>query len=89
MENQLFQNKYRIKSTRLKQWDYSSNGAYHATICTKKIHGMGFPDFAWQTRFHESIVRNEKHLNAIRKYIINNPLRFELNKNLHLDFDGT
>ena len=35
MENQLFQNKYRIKSTRLKHWDYSSCGAYYVTICTK------------------------------------------------------
>ena len=30
----LFQNKYRIKSIRLKNWDYSSNGAYFITICT-------------------------------------------------------
>ena len=184
MENQLFQNKYRIKSTRLKHWDYSSPGAYFVTICTKNrepffgeivygkiklsqigkivknfwmeipkhypnvnldefvlmpdhVHGiiviknvmsnvetphwgvstginrnphhnpewkpnslgsiicqfksictkqirtMGFHNFAWQTGFHESIVRNEKHLYAIRKYIINNPLEFELNTILH------
>ena len=184
MENQLFQNKYRIKSTRLKHWDYSSPGAYFITICTKNrelffgeivygkiklsqigkivknfwmeipkhypnvnldefvlmpdhvhglifignsfsvvetCHGMSlqtrmrtynkfskpvpkslsmiinhfksavkrwcnkndFPDFAWQIGFHESIVRNEKHLYAIRKYIINNPLEFELNTILH------
>ena len=183
MENQLFQNKYRIKSTRLKNWDYSSPGAYYVTICTKNrepffgeivngkmmlseigelvkqewkktheirnnveldeyiimpdhVHGIlfidnssvetcrgmslqtrirtynkfskpvsqslsmiinhfksgvkrwcnknGFSGFVWQSRFHESIVRNEKHLNAVRKYIINNPLTFELNKNLYL-----
>ena len=189
MENQLFQNKYRIKSTRLKHWDYSSNGAYYVTICTKdreqffgeiingkmklseigkivehewkqtceirknveldeyvimpdhmhgilfienalhpvetprrgvstrhilnphhnpewkpnslgsiicqfksictkRIYAIGFPNFVWQTRFHESIVQNEKHLNAIRKYIINNPLKFESDKNLHPNFDG-
>ncbi len=182
MENQLFQNKYRIKSTRLKHWDYSSCGAYYVTICTKNreyhfgdiktgkmilsnigqivekfwleipkhypnitldefiimpdhIHGiivienamcnvetphwgvstttqtitttmrnrnphhkpqwkpnslgsiicqfksiatkrireMGFYDFAWQPRFHEHIIRNEKELFQKRKYIINNP----------------
>ena len=184
MENQLFQNKYRIKSTRLKYWDYSSSGAYYVTICTKgreyvfgeiingkmmlsnigelvktfwmeipkhypnvnldefvmmpdhlhgvivikniisnvetpqwgvstginrnphhnpewkpnslgsiicqfksistkRIRAMRFHNFAWQPRFHESIIRNEKHLNAIREYIINNPLKFELDKNLH------
>lgn len=32
---ELFNNKFRIKSIRLKHWDYSSNGAYFVTICTK------------------------------------------------------
>ena len=31
----LYKNKYRIKSTRLKDWDYSSDGYYYVTICTK------------------------------------------------------
>ena len=31
----LFQNKYRVESTRLKNRDYSSNGYYYITICTK------------------------------------------------------
>ncbi len=35
MGNQLFKNKYKIKSIRLPDWDYSSNGAYYITICTK------------------------------------------------------
>ena len=30
-----FQNKYRIKSIRLKNWDYRNNGAYFITICTQ------------------------------------------------------
>ncbi|HBG77428.1 MAG TPA: transposase [Phycisphaerales bacterium] len=30
----LFQNKYRIESARLNNWDYSSNGYYYITICT-------------------------------------------------------
>ncbi len=29
-----FQNKYRIPSTRLKNWDYGSNAMYFVTICT-------------------------------------------------------
>ncbi len=184
MKNQLFQNKYRIKSTRLQHWDYSSCGAYYVTICTKDreqffgeiingkmklsrigeiaehewkqtceirknveldeyvimpdhMHGIlfivnafhpvvetcrgmslqtrtqmynkfsrpvsqslsmiinhfksavkcwcnknGFPNFAWQPLFHESIVQDEKHLNAVREYIINNPTKFKLDKNL-------
>ena len=31
----LFQNKYRIETTRLKGWNYSSSGYYFITICTK------------------------------------------------------
>lgn len=30
-----FQNKYRIQSARLQNWDYGSNGAYFITICTQ------------------------------------------------------
>lgn len=30
-----FNNKYRIESTRLKNWDYGSNGLYFVTICVK------------------------------------------------------
>ncbi len=30
-----FQNKYRIPSARLQNWDYSENGAYFLTVCTK------------------------------------------------------
>ena len=32
--NTKFQNKYRIPSARLKNWDYGNNGAYFITICT-------------------------------------------------------
>ena len=30
-------------------------------------------DFDWQTRFHDYIVRDEKHYNNIRNYILSNP----------------
>ncbi|MBI9045159.1 MAG: hypothetical protein JEZ06_11785 [Anaerolineaceae bacterium] len=33
--NELFKNKYRIPSNRLKGWDYSSAGLYFVTICTQ------------------------------------------------------
>ncbi len=32
----LYKNKYRIETTRLKGWDYSSPGYYFVTICTRK-----------------------------------------------------
>jgi len=31
----LFQNRYRVESTRLETWDYSSRGWYFVTLCTK------------------------------------------------------
>ncbi len=31
----LYKDKYRIESTRLKDWDYSRNGYYFVTICTQ------------------------------------------------------
>lgn len=34
----------------------------------------------WQRNYHEHIIRNEKELNQIREYIINNPVRWELDK---------
>jgi len=178
--SELFKNKYRIKSTRLEHWDYSSNGAYFVTICTKnrinylgkiingkmelseiggivyfewgntekirtnvlidefivmpnhihgiviienetvvethcnaslrgintpinkfgpqsnnlsaivrgfkgattnKIHSVGFNNFAWQSRFYERIIRNENELNRTREYIINNPIKWEFDRN--------
>jgi len=35
----------------------------------------------WQSRFHDRIVRNEKELQAVRRYIDNNPMRWEADKN--------
>ncbi len=174
-----YKGKYRVKSVRLQNWDYGSNGIYFVTICTKNrqhffgeiskgkmilsetgkiatrfwnaikdhfsfvildefivmpdhIHGiiiinklekdiiiggdvacnictddMGIKNkkmadispksgslstiirsyksavtrdarilnmhFGWQSKFHESIVRNEEALNRIQNYILNNP----------------
>lgn len=34
----LFKNKYRIATTRLKNWDYSWNGMYFITICTEHMN---------------------------------------------------
>lgn len=38
----LFDNKYRVESTRLKHWNYANNGMYFITICTDdKIRHFG------------------------------------------------
>ncbi|KXK39302.1 MAG: hypothetical protein UZ09_BCD002000975 [Bacteroidetes bacterium OLB9] len=35
------------------------------------------PDFAWQSRFHDHIIRDEQSYHTISKYIINNPLKWK------------
>ena len=39
------------------------------TIESRKIN----PDFAWQSRFYDHIIRDEKSLDNIRRYIKDNP----------------
>ncbi|OHB96567.1 MAG: hypothetical protein A3G17_03300 [Planctomycetes bacterium RIFCSPLOWO2_12_FULL_50_35] len=34
----------------------------------------------WQRNYYEHIIRNEEDLNEIRGYIINNPLKWELDE---------
>lgn len=156
-----FQNKYRIESARLPNWDYGWNAAYFVTICTKNricwfgdavdgemvlndlgkiaddcwleipehfpfvklgehivmpnhVHGIVVidkpvetpesgvstikwkpgtlgviinqykravtigcrkihADFAWQSRFHDHIIRNDESFHRISNYIKNNP----------------
>ncbi len=174
----LYKNKYRIKSNRLSNWDYSSAGYYFVTICTQNkichfgnitqslinpspvgeiaykywveipkhfnnvdidefmimpnhIHGIiaihdtdrrdvacnvstPNPDFhshispkpnslptiirsyksaitkwcnendlpfKWQHNYHEHIIRDEKELDRIREYIINNPANWDKDEN--------
>ena len=47
------------------------------TIHARKIN----PQFAWQSRFHDHIVRNEKSLKNIRRYIFNNPAIWHRDRN--------
>lgn len=35
----------------------------------------------WQRNYYEHVIRNEKELSLIREYIVNNPLKWELDKN--------
>ena len=43
---------------------------------SKCIHDSGYTEFQWQSRFYEHIIRNDKELNNIRDYIINNPIKW-------------
>jgi REP element-mobilizing transposase RayT len=46
------------------------------TINARLIHA----DFAWQSRFHDHIIRNAKSFEIIQHYIANNPLNWEKDK---------
>ena len=50
------------------------------SICTKRISGEDFKGFNWQERFWDEIIWNERTLNAIRTYIINNPANWDKDK---------
>ena len=41
----------------------------------------GYPEFNWQSRFFDHIIRNQEDLFRIRKYMENNPLRWDTRKN--------
>ncbi len=43
---------------------------------SKHLH----PDWAWQPRYYESIIRNQKHFDNIRNYIRNNPKKWAMDK---------
>ena len=56
--------------------------AYFKYQTTKQINkfrsAYGVP--FWQRNYYEHIIRNEKELTEIREYIINNPLKWELDR---------
>jgi REP element-mobilizing transposase RayT len=43
----------------------------------KKQRWEPFPGRLWQRNYYEQIIRNERHLTAVRQYIDNNPLNWE------------
>ena len=51
---------------------------------TKWIRDNKDIDNIWQPNYYDRIIRNEDELNRIRKYIINNPLKWEQEKNENL-----
>ena len=53
-------------------------GSYKSAV-SKHAHRLGF-DFAWQSRFHDHIIRDEQSYQNISEYIINNPLKWNDDK---------
>jgi REP element-mobilizing transposase RayT len=38
------------------------------------------PNFAWQSRFWDHVIRNDSSFQKIRQYIINNPKKWEIDR---------
>jgi hypothetical protein len=51
-------------------------------MSSKELHKKGLKEFRWQRSFYYRIIRNEKELYQIRKYIEQNPLQFEIERDL-------
>lgn len=43
------------------------------SVFTKRIRATGYPDFMWQPRFHDRVIRSRDDMNHFRRYILNNP----------------
>jgi len=53
----------------------------HEYINGVKQHGWPpFPGKLWQRNYYEHVIRNENELNRIREYIINNPKKWEFDR---------
>ncbi len=48
----------------------------YKSAVTKHARRLGY-DFAWQTRFYDHIIKNEKSFTKISEYIINNPQKWQ------------
>ena len=44
---------------------------------TKRIRACIDPAFAWQTRFHDVIIRDARHHEAARRYVVQNPAEWD------------
>ena len=46
------------------------------SAAANRIHSKGYPEFAWQSRFHDHILRDTYDLDRVRRYMRNNPTRW-------------
>ena len=54
-------------------------GSFKSAV-SKQARANGLNNFFWQKSFYDRIIRNEKELYNIRKYIEQNPLKWEIEK---------
>mgnify|MGYP001565295913 CR=1 FL=1 len=51
--------------------------SYKSAVSRQANNISNTENFYWQSRFHDRVIRNEKELNSIRQYIIDNPKNWE------------
>jgi REP element-mobilizing transposase RayT len=67
---------------------------YFKAKTAKIVHDRFFPSFQWQRNYYEHTVRSPRELDSIRGYIINNPLKWaldrenRLSKNFNMDLEN-
>lgn len=69
-DNDIYKNEFGPQSKNLSSIIRGFKSA--VTVQAKKIN----PDFGWQARFHDHIIRNPKSYDAISQYIIDNPKKW-------------
>ncbi len=52
---------------------------YFKAMVTRRVRQAGYA-FAWQRNYFEHIIRSERALRAVRRYIRYNPLRWEVDR---------
>lgn len=59
------------------------------TFSSKRINELldNRKPFHWQKSFYDRIIRNEKELYQIRKYIMQNPIKWEIEKGIPENLD--
>lgn len=50
-------------------------GAYKS-FCTRRIRNLGYTNFMWQERYHDSIIKDKEGVFRVREYIKNNPKKW-------------
>ena len=76
----------RVVSTTIKPDSLGSIIGQFKSIATKRARTAGYPDFAWQPRYYDHIIRNDKSLKKIQDYIMRNPAMWEFDKNNSTDY---
>ena len=71
-ENAKMHNSAKTSSISPKQGSLSTIIRSYKSIVTKNVRKLN-PNFSWQSRFYDNIIRNEQAYHKIEDYIINNP----------------